>query len=152
MISFLFNIIFAGIAAASFAGNLNYRSPSARHPSLSVSSYHLARRQANAEYFDPSQLSFTHGVASGDPYEDSVILWTRASPGDENVGANITSSGIEPTLADDDSDRSSKAGVCVQYRVATDIELVDVVDSGEAFTSAEVDYTVKVGLPICSIG
>ncbi|NBV75866.1 MAG: hypothetical protein EBR59_07895, partial [Methylococcaceae bacterium] len=28
----------------------------------------------------PAGLSFNHGVASGDPYADSVILWTRITP------------------------------------------------------------------------
>jgi hypothetical protein len=28
----------------------------------------------------PSGLGFNHGVASGDPYVDSVILWTRITP------------------------------------------------------------------------
>ncbi|MFM1798791.1 MAG: hypothetical protein RLZZ117_1069 [Cyanobacteriota bacterium] len=28
----------------------------------------------------PTGLAFSHGVASGDPYQDSVILWTRLTP------------------------------------------------------------------------
>ena len=31
-------------------------------------------------------VSFDHGVASGDPLSDSVILWTRVTPEDENAG------------------------------------------------------------------
>ena len=29
---------------------------------------------------DERATSFTHGVASGDPLADSVVLWTRAVP------------------------------------------------------------------------
>jgi len=33
-----------------------------------------------------TSIRFAHGVASGDPYADSVILWTRISPADGFVG------------------------------------------------------------------
>ena len=29
---------------------------------------------------DKRTISFTHGVASGDPLADGVMLWTRAAP------------------------------------------------------------------------
>ncbi|MBR9834833.1 MAG: alkaline phosphatase, partial [Alphaproteobacteria bacterium] len=34
----------------------------------------------------PGQVSFDHGVASGDPLPDRVIIWTRVTP-DPNLGA-----------------------------------------------------------------
>jgi alkaline phosphatase D len=61
---------------------------------------------------------FAHGVASGDPLADRVILWTRVS------GASDT--------------------VRVRYRVATDPELADEVVSGSAEASADADFTVKI--------
>ena len=33
-----------------------------------------------AAYFDPAMKPFYHGVASGDPLQDGVILWTRITP------------------------------------------------------------------------
>lgn len=67
------------------------------------------------------QGAFRHGVASGDPLQDRVILWTRLSPRPATV---------EP--------------VAVDWLVATDAQLHDVVASGRAVTDAGRDYTVKV--------
>ena len=64
---------------------------------------------------------FTHGIASGDPLADRVILWTRVLPG------------------------SGKAdSVPCTWQVATDDSFETVVASGEAVARAERDYTVKV--------
>ena len=63
---------------------------------------------------------FRHGVASGDPLADRVILWTRVTVPD------------------------APAPVEVGWRVARDPELRDVVASGRARASAARDYTVKV--------
>lgn len=38
----------------------------------------------------------------------------------------------------------SVAPVCVHYRVATDDNMVNVVSSGNVYTSSDIDYTVKV--------
>jgi alkaline phosphatase D len=65
---------------------------------------------------------FGHGVASGDPLADRVILWTRISPS----GAAATGS------------------ISVDFVVATDPALSDVVRSGRSRTSAQRDHTVKV--------
>ena len=68
---------------------------------------------------------FQHGVASGDPVSDAVILWTRVTP---------------------DAD----APVEVFFEVATDPGLENQVLAGYVETSADVDFTVKVdaiGLP-----
>lgn len=35
---------------------------------------------ADASYIFGGNLNFTHAVASGDPYDYSVLLWTRALP------------------------------------------------------------------------
>jgi alkaline phosphatase D len=65
---------------------------------------------------------FQHGVASGDPLTDRLILWTRVSP----------------------SDSSSTQPIDVRWRVALDPDLRRVVSSGTTQTAATRDYTVKV--------
>ena len=65
---------------------------------------------------------FQHGVASGDPLGDRIILWTRVTPGD--------SSATQP--------------IAVRWRVGVDAELRRIVSSGTAETAASRDYTVKV--------
>ena len=69
---------------------------------------------------DASAPLFRHGVASGDPLPDRVILWTRVTP--------------------DGGD----AVVDVRWLVATDPDLTRVVTGGTSRTSAERDFTVKV--------
>lgn len=63
--------------------------------------------------------TFAHGVASGDPLVDRVILWTRVTTADA-------------------------APVRVQWVVTSDPGLATVVASGEATASADADFTVKV--------
>lgn len=134
------------LASASWARNINYRSPSEHHPSLGVSIHKVNRRNDPQSSWDPAQLNFTHGVASGDPYPDSVILWTRISPTSDNDKSNVTVSGYAP-LYDHGTQQYvsvSTAPVCVDYQVAPDDAFENVVDSGTAYTSSDVDYTVKV--------
>ncbi|CAH1001263.1 hypothetical protein LEM8419_02162 [Neolewinella maritima] len=64
---------------------------------------------------------FYHGVASGDPLEDRVIIWTRITP-----------------------DSLNGAAVTVDWIVATDPKLTTVVGQGTLTTDASRDYTVKV--------
>ena len=63
---------------------------------------------------------FQHGVASGDPLSDRVILWTRVTP------------------------RKPRPSIEVRYVVATDPKLRRVVARGEVRAQASRDYTVKV--------
>lgn len=136
----------AALAAASWSGNINYRSPSLLHKGLGISMPKVVKRQADSSYMSASVLSFTHGVASGDPYSDSVILWTRASPIVDNDKSNITVEGTVPLYNHDTKTyvRMSENPVCVSWQVATDDSLGDVVSSGRAYTSSDIDYTVKV--------
>src|SRR5512138_2612341 len=62
---------------------------------------------------------FQHGVASGDPLQDRVILWTR-----------ITA----PTNDD----------IQLSWAVATDPDFDDVITSGTGLACAEDDHTVRV--------
>lgn len=71
---------------------------------------------------DPGDVAFLHGVASGDPLADRVILWTRVTPG----GAGET------------------RDVVVQWQMAADAGMRQLVASGSASTGPELDYTVKV--------
>ncbi|WP_299796009.1 alkaline phosphatase [uncultured Shewanella sp.] len=66
-----------------------------------------------------SQVSFLHGIASGDPSHSAIILWTRVTP-------------------------QAEGEVKVAWEVATDEGFTDLVTNGETTTSAERDYTVKV--------
>ena len=68
-----------------------------------------------------SSAHFSHGVASGDPLKDRVILWTRVLPGD----------GVD-------------RGLNVEWQVATDTRFAKIVSSGQVFTDISRDFTVKV--------
>ncbi|KAE8147732.1 PhoD-like phosphatase-domain-containing protein [Aspergillus avenaceus] len=136
-------------ALASYNANLNYRSPSLRHPhmGIDVESVHrrsLARRDEGP--FNPSQLNFTHGVASGDPYADSVILWTRVAPSMEADRSNVTVSGTVGLYSHDTESfvKASAHPICIDYRVFEDKEARRVVDDGRVYTSSDIDYTIKV--------
>lgn len=65
-------------------------------------------------------VSFEHGVASGDPLQDRVILWTR-----------VTAPG-------------AKVPVGVRWDVATDAAFKTIVKQGHALAEATRDHTVKV--------
>ncbi|KAJ9093940.1 hypothetical protein QFC20_007026 [Naganishia adeliensis] len=140
--------------------NLAYRSPYANHDSLAVDTHAIAKRHeeshailrkrqmiqaaptgepdnyitagyglgvvdwADASYIFGGNLNFTHAVASGDPYDYSVLLWTRALP-------------VEQAAVD--------VPVCVTYNVFDGLNgSGNAVSSGYAFTSYDVDFTVKV--------
>ena len=66
---------------------------------------------------------FYHGVASGDPTPNSVIIWTR----------------ITPSNGTPDS-------VLVTWKVATDTSFSSVVSSGNYQAKLSRDYTVKIDL------
>lgn len=136
----------ASVVSASWSKNLNYRSPSEHHPSLGISIHRVVKRQDPECSYDTAKLNFTHGVASGDPYPNSIILWTRVAPLEDNSNSNLTVSGYAP-LYDHDNEKYvhvSKSPICVEYKVASDKALSKVVDTGKVFTSSDVDFTVKV--------
>lgn len=134
------------IASASWSKNLNYRSPSENHPSLGISIHRVVKRNDPRSSYDAGALNFTHGIASGDPYPNSVILWTRVAPQSDNSNSNVTVTGYAP-LFDHDNEKYvavSKSPICVEYKVASDKELNKVVDTGKVYTSSDVDFTIKV--------
>ncbi|KAI0533303.1 PhoD-like phosphatase [Xylaria digitata] len=139
-------LCFAGATSAAFVDNLNYLSPSRHHASLGVSISRVAKRTYATPHWDPNKLNFTHGVASGDPSDDSVILWTRAAPTSDNDESNVTISGYVP-LYDHSTEEyvlSSNAPVCVDWKIGTSRPLNHVIDSGTVYTSSDIDYTIKV--------
>jgi alkaline phosphatase D len=68
---------------------------------------------------DSDDYSFDHGVASGDPLEDSVVIWTRVTPG-------------------------KVQSVTVNWQVATDADFENLVNEDFAEVDADRDFTVKV--------
>jgi alkaline phosphatase D len=139
-------LLFASVATATFDANLNYASPSRRHASLGIDVPRLVKRGLAPRVWDPAQLNFTHGVASGDPFPNSVILWTRISPTLKNDESNVTVKGNVP-LYNHDTEIYIKASpnpICVEYQVASDKNFSIVVDKGTAYTTSDIDYTVKV--------
>lgn len=76
---------------------------------------------------DPTSDVFRHGVASGDPTADGVVIWTRVTP----TGEVLPGSGIGP-----DTD--------VRWQVAKDPSFRRVVESGIISARQRSDHTVKV--------
>ncbi len=66
--------------------------------------------------------SFQHGVASGDPLADRVILWTRVTPEDDTFTGSLN----------------------VAWEIASDESFTNSVQSGVAQTSPARDFTVKI--------
>ena len=152
MAAFLITAVsFASAVTAAWHTNLNYASPSRRHASLGIDVPTVAKRGLETRAWDPTQLNFTHGVASGDPYPTSVILWTRISPKEENDASNVTVEGNVP-LYNHDTETYIKASpnpICVEYQVGSDRNFSTVVDKGTAYTTSDIDYTVKVSMLRC---
>ena len=66
---------------------------------------------------------FRHGVASGDPQANAVMLWTRVTPaGNVRVARPVE----------------------VRWRIGTDAALSRTLQSGSVTTSGDRDFTVKV--------
>ncbi|MFJ4808338.1 alkaline phosphatase D family protein [Streptomyces longwoodensis] len=70
--------------------------------------------------------AFLHGVASGDPLPDGILLWTRVTP----TAAATPGSGTGPDLE-------------VEWVIALDKALTTVVAKGSVTASAASDHTVK---------
>jgi alkaline phosphatase D len=68
---------------------------------------------------DGQTIEFLHGVASGDPLVDRVMLWTRVT-------------------ASEDKD------VTLAWEIASDNDFKQIVGSGKTSTGADRDHTVKV--------
>ncbi|MGW1281850.1 alkaline phosphatase D family protein [Streptomyces tsukubensis] len=73
-----------------------------------------------------SPTVFRHGVASGDPLPDGVLLWTRVTPTDDA----LPGSGLGPDTP-------------VVWEVAEDREFTRIVSRGATTAGAATDHTVK---------
>lgn len=73
-----------------------------------------------APLYDSSLKPFYHGVASGDPLQDRVVIWTRVTPED------------------------SAATIQVSWEIGADENFSSVLKSDSVSTNASRDYTVKV--------
>jgi alkaline phosphatase D len=146
MLSLLPFLAVAPTVFADWSGNVNYNSPSRRHPGLGIHMPKVLKRQSSPSYMDAGSLNFTHGIASGDPYSDSVILWTRVAPTSDNDLSNVTVSGTVPLYNHniDEYVKASSNPICVNYVVSESEDLSDPVTDGKAYTSSDIDYTVKV--------
>ncbi len=80
----------------------------------------INNRENDPRVFNEDLAPFFHGVASGDPLEDRVIIWTRVTPA--IIGPNAE----------------------VEWMMATDTELENIVASGTVTATTVQDYTVKI--------
>ena len=69
----------------------------------------------------PTDVAFGHGVASGDPLADAVIIWTRVTPVD-----------------------SAATEAVVSYSVSRTEAMDDVIAEGVFETDSSKDFTVKI--------
>lgn len=141
---------FVPTSMASFESNINYASPSYRHTQLGVDVAHVDRRswKRGNTAIDPSALHFTHGVASGDPWPDSVILWTRVAPSNRSEASTAPINGTTP-LHSHETEKFVEADhhpVCVSWEVFEEGQLDSQAPkaSGKAYTTSDIDYTIKV--------
>jgi alkaline phosphatase D len=72
-------------------------------------------------------VSFDHGVASGDPLTDRVIIWTKLSP-------------------------STQRDIAVQWEVAEDKSFSNIIKTGSFTTDSTSNYTVKIDVTGLSAG
>ncbi len=92
--------------------------------------FSINKNDRETSSFDPVnsvQAPFYHGVASGDPLTDRVIIWTRVTPPTDQT-------------------------VIVDYEVADDVDFTTIVSSGQVTTDTLKDYTVKVDATGLSAG
>ena len=71
---------------------------------------------------DSMHAPFYHGVASGDPTGEHVILWTRITPMPSQQSSVLD----------------------VQWQISADENFTSILQSGTTSTDSTVDFTVKV--------
>lgn len=69
----------------------------------------------------PRKVAFAHGIASGDPLDDRILIWTRVTPEGED-----------------------QSPVEVSWEVAEDAGFATLLHSGTTTTDSDRDFTVKV--------
>jgi len=74
---------------------------------------------------------FYHGVASGDPFSDSVIIWTRVTLSNDVTDLSNSKSGTNTSLT-------------VEWEMSSDTSFEIIVASGKSETDSSNDFTVKI--------
>jgi len=87
---------------------------------LFIFTYNIAQNSPRKS-LDPALYPFYHGVASGDPLNDAVILWTR--------------------ITDDSITLDS---VNISWRITTDTSMNNIINSGNGYAYLNKDWTFKV--------
>ena len=72
-----------------------------------------------------SKIDFKHGVASGDPTNTHIILWTRVTPSKPSIGQ-----------------------LNVEYQVSKDVNFTNIVSIGTLKADIDRDFTVKVDVDL----
>lgn len=85
---------------------------------LSACSLVISTGISGCDGSNDANVEFLHGVASGDPLSDCVIIWTRAT--------------------------TQAADVTIRYEVAEDQDFKKIIHNGEVRVDASTDYTLKV--------
>lgn len=121
----LASLISSGVFASEslLLNNLAYRSPSVTvsHGGLAHDVSEIASRFSKRALPFAGKYDFPYGVASGDPLDDSAILWTHPVPA-----------------------KDTKLPLCLKYQTSTDKNNwkgKSIVDSGIAHTTKDVDYS-----------
>ena len=77
------------------------------------------RTNGTEQHYDKALFPFYHGVASGDPLSDAVIIWTRVTP-------------------------PNNMPIEVDWEVSESPSFVDIKTSGSVITDSISDFTVKI--------
>lgn len=93
---------------------------------LSILFVTISFAQESRATLKAGQAPFFHGVASGDPLSDQVMLWTKVTPPAGNVNS-----------------------IQVFWQVATDVGFTNIINFGNTTADASSDYTVK--LDVCGL-
>lgn len=88
--------------------------------------YTLSYAQESRANLKAGQAPFFHGVASGDPLSDQVMIWTKVTPPAGNLSE-----------------------IPVYWQVASDVDFTNIINFGNTIADSTSDFTVK--LDICGL-
>jgi alkaline phosphatase D len=86
-----------------------------------ILAYVFSFAQEHRVSLQPCLKPFYHGVASGDPLANNVIIWTRVTPDSVQINQSVI----------------------VSWRMATDTGMTNIVKNGVLLTDSSADFTVK---------
>ncbi|GAA99626.1 uncharacterized protein L969DRAFT_94076 [Mixia osmundae IAM 14324] len=112
------------VSLAELESNVAYKSPSLEVRALEVPLHRvhqrLVKRGSNSSSYYTGKVSFPLGIASGDPYQDGILLWTMPHA------------------------QSTQAAICLTYAVSKSSSMSKPVATGKASTTQDVSYSYKV--------